>query len=191
MKYLLVFAIAVAALVLVGCGEDTKAGRGEIQGQSQKAVATYQPILEAAVPYPIAEIKDSQERRNVRERLLRFNDANKIGYVYLLSDFGTVVSYFTIKGKVSSASSQLTATEQSYCVPIKGRDDPCFIVDSPTDDGSYGPNEPGIFFFTTEGVLITWNGAYLYSDYPLDVQTEPVAIYDAQNAKPSSTGSTP
>jgi hypothetical protein len=35
------------------------------------------------------------------------------------------------------------------------------------DDGSYGPNENGIFFFTTEGVMVTYSGEYVLSDGPL------------------------
>lgn len=35
------------------------------------------------------------------------------------------------------------------------------------DDGSFGPNESGIFFFTTEGVMVTYSGEYVLSDAPL------------------------
>ena len=40
-------------------------------------------------------------------------------------------------------------------------------------DGSYGSNDSGIFFFTTDGKYIEWTGDYLYSDMPFEVD-EPV-----------------
>jgi hypothetical protein len=41
------------------------------------------------------------------------------------------------------------------------------VVDAPGDDGSYGANEKGVFFFTTEGALVETNQDYLYSDQPI------------------------
>ena len=170
---------------MFACTETDKSGRGNTQIEGQKVVQVYQDRLTSAVPYPLDEMTDSTERRNIRERLLRFNDPSKIGYVYELTDFGQVIAYFTISGKVSSISSQLTPTSQTTCIPIANRDDPCFVVDSPMDDGSYGPSEDGVFFFTTEGVLMQWNGLYQYSDYPLEIDTETLTIkYDSANAEP-------
>ena len=41
----------------------------------------------AAVPYPTAQMKDSLERRNLRERLLRFNDEPVVfDQIYLVAD---------------------------------------------------------------------------------------------------------
>jgi hypothetical protein len=37
-------------------------------------------------------------------------------------------------------------------------------------DGSYGTNDNGIFFFTTDGKYIEWTGTYLYSDIPFIVE---------------------
>ena len=36
-------------------------------------------------------------------------------------------------------------------------------------DGSYGANDNGIFFFTTDSRYIEWTGEYLYSDIPFEV----------------------
>ena len=38
------------------------------------------------------------------------------------------------------------------------------LGEAPGDDGSYGPNEDGIFFFATDGTKITWNGLYQQTD---------------------------
>lgn len=135
----------------------------EAQMKGQKATEeAYQQQAEA-VPYPGTELRDSLERRNLRERLLRTNDADKIGYVYVMS-FGKVMGYYTVKGKVSSTQSQMT-TDQLIAKPC----DSCerYVVNAPGDDGSYGQNEDGIFFFTTSGVYVTTNLEYMYSDQPL------------------------
>lgn len=45
-------------------------------------------------------------------------------------------------------------------------------------DGSYGENDTGIFFFTPDGKYIEWNGGYLYSDIPFEID-DPVVTYEA------------
>jgi hypothetical protein len=155
------------------------------QENQQDTINEYQEQLDTAVPYPIGQMVDSLERRQIRERLLRFNDPNKIGYVYLFAETGQLISFYTVKGKVSSTESMMTTTSQVVCYK-ENIDDVCLTVDSPGDYGSFGPNENGVFFFTTEGVLVTWNGTYLYLDAPLQVTTEPLVIYDESSATPSS-----
>lgn len=171
---------AVLALFLGACDSTTKSDSAK---RSAQITETYQQRFETAVPYPLEAMKDSIERRNLRERLLRFNQANKIGYVYLLSSTGSVIAFYTIKGKVSSTQSQMTASER-----IDGRDcrECANVIESPGDDGSYGPNEDGIFFFTTEDVLVQWNGPYVYADAPLKVASAPVLV-QGDDFKPSST----
>jgi len=59
---------------------------------------------------------------------------------------------------------------------------------APGGDGSYGENEPGIFF-TTEDIYITWNGLYQYSDAPLKVDSVTHRIEGLiEGAKPTSVG---
>ena len=151
---------AASATVLTGCTDP--APTSQKQGQKQTEQAFKQQST--AVPYPADQLKDSLERRNLREHLLRNNRANAINYLYILS-FGKPLGYYTIKGKVSSTQSQMTTStlmvnqECSGCpdVPIAG----------PSDDGSYGLNENGVFFFTTEGAMVTTSLDYLVSDQPV------------------------
>lgn len=145
----------------------------------------YMRTLNAKRPYPEGKVTDSIERRNLTEKLLRFNDPNKIAYVTLLSDYGTVIATYTVQGKVSSNQSQLTNSQAAYC---KNGDKEwgCTTVQSPGDDGSYGDNEPGIFFFTTGGVLVQWNGKYLLTDAPQQVVSAPVVTYNLSD-KPTSS----
>ena len=189
MKKLLLIPLALLLFVLLtaeSCeDEPPKNTNNEFINQAQKTVQEYQSKFESAVPYPVGQISDSLERRQQVEKLLRFNDPNKIGYVYLFADTGQLVGFYTIKGKVSSTQSQLTVTNQTQCYK-EDIDDQCVVLESPSDDGSYGPNEDGIFFFTTEGVYVGWNGKYLYLDSPLQVTTEPLVVYDGDSANPSS-----
>lgn len=164
MKKLVILAILLAAVGLTACSKQSASFKAE-----SKITNTYQKRLDAAVPYPLAQMHDSQERRNLRERLLRFNSPDKIGYVYLISLGGEYIGYYAIKGKVSSTESQMTITQQFQ--------KPCGncgwdTLDSMGDDGSYGHNEGGpngVFFFTTNGVLVETDQYFVYSDSPLPV----------------------
>lgn len=154
--------IAIAGL-LGGCtSKPSSSAQSTGQDQTERAFAQQQ----AAVPYPADQLKDSLERRNLVERLLRTNQPNKIGYVYLLSFSGQPLGYYTIKGKVSSTQSQLTTDQLVYRFCRNGN---CSdnVVSAPGDDGSYGLNEDGVFFFTTENAYVTTDLNYLYSDQPL------------------------
>jgi hypothetical protein len=153
--------VTFAALVLVvGCSPSSESQK---QGQKETEEAFNQQSK--AVPYPKDQLKDSQERRNIRDRLLRTNNPNAISYLYVLS-FSKPLGYYTVKGKVTSTQSQMT-TEQIWAKPCDGCDGT--FIPGPGDDGSYGANEPGIFFFTTEGVMVTTNLDYIISDQPIAV----------------------
>lgn len=141
--------------------------------------ADYMSRVLAKRPYPQTKVQDSIERRNLTEKLLRFNDPNKIAYVTFLSDYGTVISSYTIQGKCSSNQSSLTAPSQMFGSHHNS-------IVSPGDDGSYGENETGIFCFTTAGVLVQWNGKYLLTDAPQQVVSAPVVTYNITD-KPSSS----
>jgi len=160
------------------------------QEDAQATTEAVASKLTTARPYPLSDMNDSTERSNLTERLLRMNDPAKLGYVTLLTNAGQIFATFTIQGKVSSTASQLTNTQNiipKYC-GNKGEDICSIAVDSMGDDGSYGPEEGGqngIFFFTTGGVLIEWNGPFHYTDAPQIMTSAPVVTLSAE-AKPSS-----
>lgn len=141
-------------------------------GQVQKTLATN---------VPIPQISTSLERLNVSKRAQIFNDENKISYIYLVS-FGKVMSFYTVKGKVSSLRSYMVPSDKivnSYgqaCSDNYGCGGDGYVVDAPDIDGTYGENANGIFFFTTDGVYVEWNGEYMVSDQPLKLTTQPELI---------------
>jgi hypothetical protein len=174
---------AALVFVLTGCTHTSSGAQATGQKQTEQAYAKQS----AAEPYPAAKLNDSLERKNLREKLLRYNNPSKISYVYLLSQTGGIYAYFTVKGKVSSNSSQMT-TDQ--LVTWQCNDSSCdhAVVSAPGDDGSYGPDEPGIFFFTTDNVMVTWDGPYLLTDAPMKVNSATTSLEYVTGSKPSSTG---
>ena len=126
---------------------------------------------------PAPSLDKSLERANLIRRLKFLNDENRIGYIYILSDTGTVISEYTIKGKPSSLNSFLTNSEQVRCqdVGYNVSDKGCSTISSPDLDGSYGDNPEGIFFFTTDDTYVEWSGKYIYSSQSMNINT-PVAL---------------
>lgn len=156
--------LAVAALFFVAVAFAGKPGWWKDQELVSNSIAEQQI---PAVPYPASQMRDSLERRNLRERLIRFNKPQKVGYLYLMS-FGKFVGYYVVKGKVSSTQSQMTNSQQTW----EASRDNDTVVDSIGDDGSFGPNEggdKGVFFFTASGVMVETTLDWVYSDVPLKI----------------------
>jgi len=169
----LIMVVLVMAVILQGC-ENQQVYKG--QGQTQKAEAQFTEDQQAGLikSCPPPKLTFSLERENLKKRLIRFNNPAKISYIYL-TDFGKVMAYFTIKGKVSSVNSKLTTGEQLIEDPFVdyrgGAVSPARVVESPQLDGSYGTNGNGIFFFTTEDVYVEWNKGYMVCDQPLKLSS--------------------
>lgn len=161
--------LAAGAFAMAAFGSGVVSlGKPDWQRNDEKTSDVIARTLSAAVPYPVSQMRDSLERRNLRERLLRFNKPDKIGYLYVTS-FGKFVGYYVIKGKVTSANSQMTTTAQTW--DCGGADGGC-QVPSIGDDGSFGPNEGGdrgVFFFTQTGVMVETTLDWIYSDAPLKI----------------------
>jgi hypothetical protein len=169
--------IAVVSLV-VGLGA---CQNNSSQAKNQRTTEQYSKKLTNAEQYPVDQMNDSDERRNLRERLLRLNNPNKIGYLAEITQQGQVLAYFTVKGKPSSTDSQLTNTQN-----INGHYDGNPVTESMGDDGSYGPEENAIFFFDTQNIMHEWSGLWAYSDAPMHL-TQPPLITQANDAKPTTT----
>lgn len=110
-------------------------------------------------------LDNSLELNNLEEKRDRENDPTALRYVYLMN-YGQIVGYYSITGKVSSSASQLAA-EQEIIQPWAGGER--YVVDSAKDDGSFGTGDPGIFFFTTEGIMVETSLDYIVSDQVLAI----------------------
>lgn len=159
-------AVAAIALVLglTACSS-AKAEQNNPQAQSNFEAQ------KKSVPVPV--IQDSLERRNIAEHIKRNNQAERVRYIYLISQVGTVFAYYTIKGKVTSTAAQLTPTDDfaKKCSSCDWE-----VVQGPTEDGSFGGDEGGIYFFTAEGDEVQWNGEWLLFDRPMKIDESKLAL---------------
>ena len=169
---------AIATVLLAGC----EIGNPDVNNQNtQKKEAALAEVnqrkLMVAVPVP--KLETSQERKNLVKRLELFNTEDKVSYIYLVN-YGKVMAFYSIKGKVSSVNSLLTTPDQlvygngAQCDSYTTGS--CYTVASPDIDGSYGSNGDAIFFFTTEGAYVEWRGDYMLADQPLKLTTQPELV---------------
>lgn len=158
----------VLSVCLTGCG-------GELNGTTADANSTKEVAsnLQSNQPTP-TDIEYSLERYNLIRRAYWVNGQREkanalpcsivkpLGYIVLFTENGGAVGSFVVDGKVSSLNSFLTPDSEKYSSS--------YGIDWLADvDGSYGENDNGIFFFTPDGKYIEWNGTYLYSDIPFEV----------------------
>lgn len=177
-KIVLMISVALCVVLLSGC---------EFEG-SARAIDTSNTLsiannLQAKQPTP-TDIEYSLERYNLIRRAYWVNGQREkavalvsavqkpLGYVVLLTEGGSVVGSFIVDGKLSSLNSFLTPDSEYYERDVVGGNEWL-----PDVDGSYGDNDSGIFFFTPQGQYVEWNGKYLYSDIPFQVD-DPVVKYE-------------
>lgn len=161
-RYILIPVAAVAlGFSLSACSNNNESATEATQQRQDKAAKI---VL-------CGEANESLECKNLKERERRNSQPSAIGYVYLYNFDGTVKGYFTIKGKVSSTQSQMGAMDIIADACLVTTDYCPEIMEAAGDDGSFGPNEAGIFFFTTENIMVTYSGEYVLSDAPLKLST--------------------
>lgn len=172
-KFIAIILVCMLVLCFAGCEMD---GSSIDTSNTKNAAAT----LQSNQPTP-TDIDYSLERYNLIRRAYWVNGQREkanalpcaiekpMGYVVLLTESGSVVGKFTVDGKVSSLNSFLTPDSEYYGSSYTNK----WLADI---DGSYGENDTGIFFFTTDGRYIEWVGLYLYSDIPFVVDT-PIVNY--------------
>lgn len=176
-KFIALFMAGATFATLTSCGEDNSKRRAD----TEKTLAIASK-LQSNQPTP-TDIDYSLERYNLIKRAYWVNGNREkanalpceiekpLGYIVLF-DKGVVFGKFVVDGKVSSLNSYLTPDTEYYDVDYVG--DNSFYNEWLADvDGSYGENDNGIFFFTTDGKYIEWTGEYLYSDIPFEID-EPV-----------------
>ena len=163
MKKLLTTALFATALLNTGCiSTDSTSDKEQAKTEENQ--------LRLLTTQPPESLDWSLERDQINKRTRLWNDPNKVSYIYLIS-YGKVMAFYTIKGKVSSVNSQITNPEQ-----IKYYRQSLTTLPSPAEDGSYGSNGDGIFFFTTEKTYVEWAGSYMLCDKPLKLTTQPTLI---------------
>ena len=176
-KILILLVMIIGSMsFLTGCDEVSGGTKQDVQQQ----LATGNELAKNQ-PTP-TDIDYSLERYNLIKRAYWVNGQREkaaalpcgvvkpLGYIVLFSETGVVIGQFTVDGKVSSLNSFLTPDSEYYEIDIDSgnyRDNKWL----PDVDGSYGTNDNGIFFFTTDNKYIEWTGMYLYSDIPFQVNS--------------------
>ena len=167
--------LVMLCVTIVGC---TPSVSTTTQRQEQETTEAQQTIHLKTSPLP--RLDRSQERIQLIKRLERFNTDSKVSYIYLVN-YGKVMAFYTVKGKVSSVNSMLTTPDQVKYRYRVGMNSPSAVVmASPDLDGSYGTNGDAIFFFTTDDTYVEWRGDYMLCDKPLKLSTPPELVIETK-----------
>lgn len=156
MKKCILFCVSL--LTLISCALPPPEVRDV---QAQKAREAAQSV----------DFTDNAEIENIQRRLKLTGDPGLLGYVLLLNDAGQPIYYATVKGKITSGSKRLTRPGS-----LNG-------YEEPSDEGTYGSSSPYVYFWTTSGQYIQWNGAYLFSDQPIRPSIEPLIVEIVEKGK--------
>ena len=150
----------VSLLLLAGCPQE--AGQAK-NVQAEKAKAAANSIV----------FTENAEIENIKKRLELTSSSGLLGYIVLLNESGQPVFYSPTKGKITSGSKRLTKPDRST---TEGAGQNNVVMQSPSDEGTYGSSAEYIFFWTTAGQYMQWNGKYLYSDKPIRLTVQPLVI---------------
>lgn len=189
---ILVIIMMMGLVVLTGCEEYENTNTEK----DVKATLNIGDKLINNQPTP-TDIDYSLERYNLIRRAYWVNGQRErantlvcevekpLGYIALFLENGSCAGRFIVDGKVTSLNSYLTPDSEFFEKNTDYRSGNTETAKSVYDfsnkwladvDGSYGENDKGIFFFTTDGKYVEWTGTYLYSDIPFEIQN-PVVIY--------------
>lgn len=182
---ILVIIIMLGLVVLTGCTETTSNTTKDTRQDVKSTLAIGDKLTNnQSTP---TDIDYSLERYNLIRRAYWVNGQREkantlvceiekpLGYIALFLENGSCAGRFVVDGKVTSLNSFLTPDSEYYELVYGGTYTKAnkWISDV---DGSYGENDNGIFFFTTDGKYVEWTGTYLYSDIPFEIQN-PVVTY--------------
>ena len=182
----LILAVAMAlflCVALTGCSDI------ELETTDTEKQQTVQQTLSYNQATP-TDIDYSLERYNLIKRAYWVNGQREkamtlpcpvekpLGYIILFSENGAVIGRHVVDGKVTSLNSYLSPDSEYYEISSEYTRYNGWLADV---DGSYGENDSGIFFFTTDGNYYEWTGTYLYTDVPVQVDNPIVYVEEKGN----------
>lgn len=139
--------------------------------------------------YPLAQMKATgwTEEQVVTEHLLRESDPNAVRWIIIMTQQGQIIEQEPLRGMVFDPNSSLTETQDIACVGDGGGGRSCGVVNSPSDNGTYGPEAGCAAFFTTNLVeqQIPCGMWWIEADAPLNLTTQPLITYNVNAAPPS------
>ena len=162
MKYIIT--MALAALLITGCGGEPPPDKNN-ETQSQKAQAAA-----AAITF-----SENAEIENIKNRLELTANPGLMGFIVLLNETGQPVMHVGVKGKITSGGKRLSKTYNVARMDC-GEWQCDKELPAPSDEGTYGSSGEYVFFWTTSGQYVQWNGKYLYSDKPFRLTIKPLVV---------------
>jgi len=169
----------ILTLSIAGCGYAASTKQvnysKDTYGNEARITEYQQSILDTTQPAP--KLSYSLQRANLIKRLKWMNNPNQVSYIYLFSTMGTLVSFYVVKGAITSLNEHLTTQTQLVEGIGQSQYGPySHVVNSPSLDGTYGSQggSSTIFFYDEFGAYIQWSGPYLWSSQPLTLHTQPL-----------------
>ena len=184
MKKLVTFVVLLFLYIgltsLAGCGDGRPQNNTALDEQAHTEVN--QKNLNVVQPAP--SINWSMERDNLIKLKKLQNDRTINFFMYVfIEGIADPIGYYQVN-KVSSVNSQLTNPQQ-LLEQWNGQHYLSGVVESPSEDGSYGTNGDAVFGFTPEDICIETNMKFICATVPLSF-THPVnrlAIINSDQAK--------
>ena len=198
-KIKIAIAVALAAIVMAmtaGCNSDGKKpgtdakSIGDVQAQQQQLTIDGYNLVQKNPAYQYVAPKNPLELANLKERLARFSDPSKVGYMYVFIPGTNMVFFSTVKGKVSSMGSSMTSPVGVVKDQGTGNGGN-LTVPMPGDDLSYGQEEceaTGVFWFDAANVIHeTCSQTWQYLDAPINLPAQVIQLAMPAGSTPSNT----
>jgi len=181
---LAVAGLAGVGLILVGCNDgNTSASTAETNNEN--LTGQIEAAANAKVPFPKSQVLNGgfTEEQEIKEHQLRENDPNETRYVTVMTPYGQVLWNGSIKGLVFDPNSSMTETTDVVCNDGGNGGYACGTVNSPTDNGTYGPEFGTADFFDTSGAEHIFAGVIISeSDVPQNITQQPIVTYNVGQA---------
>lgn len=176
-KIIIGLMVLVMMVSMVACAEYTPSEPSSFEQQSQQNEENVKDLISRN---ELPKLSRSLDFENVKQRLEYLNQANNIGYMYLLTSNGQLIKEVQVLGKITSLNTYITPMEEVKIyqgVDLgEGWGDVYLTVSAPDLDGTYGENVGGVFWFTPDGIYQEWTGLYLFSAERLSFTTQPLLI---------------
>lgn len=163
-----VFPVSISTLILIlvavavslgGCQPSTSAPAK--LSQADKAAAAANSIV----------FTDNAEIANIKRRVELTSKPGLLGYIVLFGQGGQ-----SVIGKVTSAGKRLTPPYAINTFHNGNGGTSGIQVPSPSDEGTWGSGDSYIYYWTPDGSYRQWSGEYLYSDKPIRLNVQPIAV---------------
>jgi hypothetical protein len=165
MNKIITMAAIASVAFLAACDAAPATQAPQKQSQAQKAAEVANSV----------RMVENAEINNIKARLELTSNPGLMGFILLMNEAGQPIMYTGVKGKITSGTKRLTAPAQQWKID-RGEWNGTQLGPAPSDEGTWGSSDSYIYFWTTSGQYMQWNGKYLYSDKPFRTTVEPLVV---------------